>query len=389
MLKSEAELAAERSALLTSGQVVASTQPVYVVAEHERVLASGSATKKSEPAEGAIRSDVLLVNDAVLSVDELLYPLREKIAEANQSSTPRARLEKLQRLLRVQLQQDVGSMLVYAQAMSRLSEPQKKSVEESVQRVLRERVARDYGGSFARLNRELLEHGLSEKQYRARLERELVVRQYTRELLQPRIALRRDELIDYYRANPEQFAAAETRELLLIEAPFARFLPQNLAWTQATPQQQARAKLDAVRHIRAAHEALRSRPFDEVAREFSRGPHADQGGLFGEIGKPLQPPYDAASKLVFGFSERQFSEPLEIAAGWILVGCGRITPAVKRSFAEAQDQIRDELTERRFTTLSNEYVVKLAQSATITSLDGFLTTALERAAARAAPQSSR
>ncbi|MFO0838970.1 MAG: peptidylprolyl isomerase [Phycisphaerae bacterium] len=386
-LKSEAELRAERSLLASSGAVTPTSGPAYVSAEKKPAPPATRPASRDSLA-GSIRSDVLLVNDAAITVDEVLYPLRARIVEARQAQTRRAQIEKLQRLIRTQVQQDVGAMLLYAVASAKLEDQQKHAIEEAVNRTLQERVSRDFGGSFARLNRELAEYGLTEKQLRNRLERELVVRQYTREMLLPRVALRRDELIEYFKANAEKFSTPETREFLLIEAPFARFLPDGLPWPSATSQQQARAKLDAVRHIRAAHEALRARPFADVAREFSRGPHAEQGGLFGEVGKPLQAPYETASKQVFAFSSGQFTEPLETPTGWIIAGCGKIAPAVHKTFAEAQDQIRDELTDERFNQLASDYVIRLAEKATISALDAFVVTALDRASGENWPRAS-
>ena len=104
--------------------------------------------------------------------------------------------------------------------MSQLSDPQRQMVEDAVQNELDARIRRDFGGSSARLDAHLAGHGLTLGQYRAQLEREMVVRRYTREKLMPMINVRRDELLSHYQENLDRYCSPETRELLIIEAPF-------------------------------------------------------------------------------------------------------------------------------------------------------------------------
>jgi peptidyl-prolyl cis-trans isomerase C len=165
----------------------------------------------------------------------------------------------------------------------------------------------------------------------------------------------------------------------MIEAPFEAFLDEGATWATAREDQQAQARLRAVRHIRAAHEALRGRAFEDVAREFSRGVSADSGGSWGAIGQPLEPPFEEATKLIFQYQSGQYSEPVETPVGWLIVRCGAITPAVTPTFANVQERIRAELTERRFNELLLEYITDLSKRATMSSVDSFVQATVKRA----------
>jgi parvulin-like peptidyl-prolyl isomerase len=191
-------------------------------------------------------------------------------------------------------------------------------------------------------------------------------------------SISRNEIVSYYRLNQARYATEETRELALIEAPFEAFLPPDATWERATEAVRAQARLKASRHIRAAAEALAERPFADVAREYSRGVHAARGGDWGEITRPLQPPYDKLSKLIFEFQEGQVSEPLETELGWYIVRCSKITPGRNPGFTDFQEQIREALSEEKFQRLSGEYMNKLASKATMSSLDAFLNCAVRR-----------
>lgn len=379
VLRTEAELAAERERRIQGGEVVTAAAPTF---DSERPRGADPAPPAPPPllaSRDSISGDILLVNNSVLTVAEVLYQLRDQIAETRGTLTrPRFR-ERLESWVLEVAQQDIGVLLVYEKAMVGLDEARKEALAKTVERELDKIVNLDFGGSNARLTSHLTEHGLTLDKYRERIQRQLVVSSYSREIIAPRIHLRRDELLRRYRENQERYASPETRELMMIEAPFEKFLPEGTSWDRATPDQKARARLAAVRHIRAAAEALRSRPFEDVAREFSRGVHAESGGSWGMIGKPLQPPYEEATARIFRFSQGQTSEPIETVTGWCIVRCGEIQPAVQKSFQEVQETLREEVFRERFNKLASEYMLKLARDATISSMDHFVAAAVRKA----------
>ncbi len=377
-IKTEAELAADREARIEAGEVVPTKSPVLAEAHRpdrpRRVLPT-----PIRPSPGAIEADILLVNEAVVTAAEVLYPIHEQVEKLRQTRTEAGFAEAVRALARRQTQQRIGTLLVYAEAIGELEDEQLARLAAVVDNELENVTAHEFGGSAARRDAHLAEHGLTLERYRAGLERGMVVRQYTREKLMPQVQIPRTELLSFYRQNMARYSAPETRELLMIELPFEKFLPEGRAWSGASPTVRAQAKLKAMRRARAAEEALRERSFEDVAREYSRGLHAEQGGSWGMIGKPLQSPYDAVSGLIFEYSAGQASAPIETESGWYIVKCGRIQPAEERSFAEAQDEIREELMDRRFARLSTDYVLRLAENATMSSLDSFLAAVLRRA----------
>src|SRR5262249_27794360 len=157
-------------------------------------------------------------------------------------------------------------------ATAELDEQRLKQLEAMVKDDENQRITREFSGSSAKLVRHLERYGLTLAQYRERLKRQMVVRGYTRDILMPQVVVRREELFEYYKNNAEQFHTAGTRELLMIEAPFDKFLPEGVSWRTALPEDRTRAKLAAVRQIRAAAAALDGgRSFADVAGEFSRG----------------------------------------------------------------------------------------------------------------------
>jgi hypothetical protein len=56
-----------------------------------------------------------------------------------------------------------------------------------------------------------------------------------------------------------------------------------------------------------------------------------------------------------------------------------VIPATNTPFAEVQEAIRSELESQRFIKLASDYIYRLAERATISDLDGFINSAVERA----------
>lgn len=378
VLKTQAELDAERQELIASGAIAPTTQAVVLDSERRPAAAAVAAAEFPIP-PGALQGDLLMVNDTALTAAEVIYGLGDRLDELRRSQTPAGFAQLAEREIRRYTQQEIGTILVYNKAVKTLSEQQTQSLDKAIDEEVEKIIARDYGGSRARLTRHLQDCGLNFDQYRTQVKRQLVVRQYAREVLAPRTTPRRDELIDFYRRYPEQFSSPETREFWLIDIPHERCLPEGLSWSAATPQQRALARLAAVRQIRAASEAIPQRSFEETAREFSRGPHASEGGLVASISKPMQAPYDALSQRIFEMSQGQVTEPIERENGWAIVRCGQITPAKSGSFEENQADIRRAVAEENYNRAMQDYVYKLAEKATITSLDLFVRETVKRA----------
>lgn len=379
-IRSREELAEQRQALIRSGRIVPTPTPRI-----EGLVADAPVKVPATPilpGPGAIQSDLLMVNDHAITAGELIYPIRFQIDQTRKTQTQRGFGEWLMVTLRAQVQREIGSILIFQEAMSKLDDRQKEAVDKFVERAFTDRVSREFGGRVARLDAHLAEFGLTINTYKNWLKRDAVVNQYSREKLLPLIFIRRDELLaEHRRAEAVARATPASRGFHLIEAPFASFLPEGTSWNLADEATKAQARLRAMRHIREAKEKLASTPFADVARDYCRGPHAEDGGFWGEIAMPLRPPYDKLSKLIFEHDPDWVSDPIENDNGWYIVHCGRASTVERKPFAEVQDKIRLQLRERRFNELLSDYVVKLANKATISSIDPFLAAAARRAIA--------
>ncbi|MBN2448268.1 MAG: peptidylprolyl isomerase [Phycisphaerae bacterium] len=335
-------------------------------------------TSSPRPGPASIKPDILMVDDTVLTADELLYGMRDEIVAARDTPLDTRRAQ-LANLLRQRAQQEIGTIVLYAEAMKKLGENQEAAADAAVENEIGTLTARQFESSQARFEQHLARYRVTPDQYRALLKREIVAHHYARQNFMPMVNVRRADLLEYYEQHAERFSQPASRELFMIDIPFRAMLPEGRRWALASEDEREQARTAARERIRAAHAALSQQPFEEVAREYSRGLMAGEGGAWGMIGKPLQAPYDEATRQIFGFSPGQCSSPIETERGCFIVKCGEVVAGGCAPFAELQDKIRVALTNERINALSVRYMDRLVTRASVSSLDRFVEAATERA----------
>lgn len=192
----------------------------------------------------------------------------------------------------------------------------------------------------AAFERALEEQGLTREAYRESVRREIEKSELVNKEVRGRVTVSPEEVRRHYEEHKSDYALAERVRLRMILIP----LPAN-----ASPEMAVQGEA----FVRALHEELRSgADFAEMARRYSRGPGAAEGGDLGffrrgEIVKPLE---DVAFRLPPG----ALSDPIRSPAGFHLLQVEEREGTVEQPFEAVKDQIRAELydaaLERRYQT---------------------------------------
>lgn len=339
----------------------------------------------SAPAPGPVGSPVLFVNGETVAVPEILEPILSELENDARTLAPQAYYSTMVRSVRRQIDLHVSTLLIYEQARNHYPEKAMEAIDKEVDRRLKEIVTERYQGVYARFEAQLKSMDLTPQDVKSRLKRQLMVSQYMRDKYTPilREPPRRD-LMKYYQDHLDEFTTPERAELLLIEIPIDAVLgkPRNLA--TAEELQAVRQKWMA--HLRRAREELDSGvDFSAVARAYSKGIKAAQGGAWGEISPgTLQGRWAKAAEVLFTLSENETSDLVVTDESLFLVSCGKRTPRQQVSFEEAQPRIIERIKDEQFSRLSQEHVESLLDKATIRPLAEF-TEAVAAAAPRPPP----
>lgn len=200
--------------------------------------------------------------------------------------------------------------------------------------------------SEAEFEADLAANGLSPESLKAALLRELKAEAVLDKIADGALPPTNAELLAWYDAHPDRFAAPETRDarhiLITVNEDFAENRPAT-----------------ALERITAIGRRLDGTPetFADIAQRHSECPTAMEGGRIGTVSRgTLYPELDTA---LFWLGEGQVSGVLKSEIGFHIVLCEAIHPARHVAFAEAREKIRTAMNDKRRQTAKAHWLAAL------------------------------
>ncbi len=311
-------------------------------------------------------SPVMFVNGDTIGVPDILEPIWEPLERQSRALTPEDYREYLLRETTRQIEYEISTVLLYQEAKNAFPEAAMKHFDKEADQRIKDIINARFGGVHARYEQYLKGMNTSVEAMRERAKRREMVIQYLRERIRPRQAQpSRRELMTYYEAHKEQFTTPAKAELFLIEIPLEAELGKQLS--RAAAEEIAGARKAAREKLERAREELASGvSFAAVAKQYSKGLHADEGGALGEISPgALTRRWAKAAEVLFTLEPDAVSDIVETEESFFIVKCGRKTPEQTLSFEDAQARMIDLILEAQFEQLRDEYILKLRAKATI------------------------
>ncbi|MFQ5428825.1 MAG: peptidylprolyl isomerase [Phycisphaerae bacterium] len=342
--------------------------------------AEGAATgyRAARPPRHAIQADALEIDGRrVVTVEQILEPLMPQLREMAAVLPAAVYYDRATELVRRRLRDVMSLHLIYRRAGQRITAEMEPQISKAVERMERDRINREFNGLETRYTQFLRKQGKTREEAREQLRKVVVVDSYLQDRLYPMIPEpRKRELLDYYKSHRSDYSRPERRELFLIDIPCAAFLgPEARPDDLPLAVQKAREAIEA-----AARELAEGKPFEEVARRYSQGPHRADGGAWGDITSPMAGRWQAPYARFLQMKEGEISEIIEVdhpaphghtVKTFFIVKAGRIEPATVRSFRDAQPEIIRILKHESFQRLRARFLQKEFDRATIDSLNAF------------------
>lgn len=175
----------------------------------------------------------------------------------------------------------------------------------------------------------LASQGLTPETYRTRIADDLRKSQLVNQVIRARVNVPHEEVERYYEAHKEDYRTGGGRVVRDI------FLPIPAG---ASDEEEAAVEAQA-RELAAA--ATSKRKFEALAREHSKGPGADQGGLLGTFAPGQM--QDALDRVVFALDVGQVSEPVRAGGGLHVLRVDDEVDAGYRPLDDVAEEIRDAL----------------------------------------------
>jgi len=190
--------------------------------------------------------------------------------------------------------------------------------DEEVDRYI-EQIKLRNGMGDDRFREALAAQGLTAAAYRARVKAEIEKSQLVNREIRQRVNVSPQEIERYYKAHLADYATSERVRVRDI------FFPVASAADEAE-----------IAHVRAKAEEVR-----QLARQFSEGPGAENGGEIGTFARGQMEP--ALEETAFRLKPGDVSEPVRTAAGFHLLRSEEDIAAGHKSLDEVRDTIRDAL----------------------------------------------
>jgi len=332
-------------------------------------------------ASQSIQSPILMVNNEPITVQEVLEPLRAELEKASKEMSPSEYRRFANHRLMVRLVRLVDELLAYDEAKKEITDEMETQIKKAVDQTEQNRINAEFGGRFSRYEAWLEANRESRDEVRKRIRRELIVRQYLKDKFLPLIRHpTRQEMLKYYQRHPEEFTEPLRVELFLIDAPYWVFLEgtptedRQALWPKVSGPRRLEARRTAQQHMEQALREIKSGiPFEAVARSYSRGPNADNGGAWGFISPGgLTGRWTEVAEVLFQLQPGQVSEIMRTDDGLFIVKAGRRFEQRTIPFVEAQPLIEKTLVKEQQDKLEADFLTRLRNKATLGDFPSFL-----------------
>lgn len=197
------------------------------------------------------------------------------------------------------------------------------------------------------------QQGFTEAEFETELRRQMVIEQLIRSQVYDQVEVSDEEMREFYDNNPQYFQQDDQ-----VAARHIIFTTEGVEESERAALQE---ELEGIRQ-----EIVDGADFAEMAREHSQGPTATNGGDLGTFGRGQMVP--EFENVAFDLEVGEISEVIETQFGYhILQVTERVAPQTQ-SYEEAQERIRQFLTEEERNSGAQDYVTELREEAEVEEL---------------------
>ena len=234
------------------------------------------------------------------------------------------------------------------------------NVETDVVKELDEYRKKNNLATLEDLETEVEKQGLNYEDIKDQIRRRLLVREVIGREVGSRIQLSRDDARKYYEAHKKEF-----------QSPGLVRLGQILVSTEKRKPEEAEKRAnDAFAELKAGQR------FAEIAKKYSDGPSAEQGGDVGFMKEGSLAPDVAA--MVAKLDLNEFSNPMQTKYGYIILKILERYSSGIPKFEEVEQRVNEVLYDQRMQPDLREYMKRLRKESYIYRAPGYVDTGEER-----------
>ena len=308
---------------------------------------------------------VLSVEGDVITSDEVVAPLLEPYIDLAQART----LEqfKTQALpgVKITVVNKIANILLYKKAKKELGDQADEMIKKAVDTEIRKFIV-SFNGDYSKAEEELKSMGMDWVEFRQYQEKMILSQSYlAKQLPDDEKPIMHTELKEYYENNKENFAIKGLVKYRLIDIDINKL---QLADPNQDRAEQGKKLTDEIlTRIKAGDD------FGQLAKEYSNGPWASQGGLREqETMESLKAPYDVLAKVVDQLTPGQIAEPVTQSGHIFILKLEEKFMPSFQPFEQVQKRLEAMVTYDRQKEAINKLNDKIVAQAKLADLDRFI-----------------
>jgi peptidyl-prolyl cis-trans isomerase SurA len=195
--------------------------------------------------------------------------------------------------------------------------------------------------------------------YKQQVKNKLLTQKVIQQEVGPTIKIGNDEVQKYYEAHKDEFLRPEEVDLSAIFLSTENKSPQEVT--------AIKAKADALeKRIKAGDD------FSALAKRFSEGPTANEGGELGEFKRGEMDP--GIEKIVFAMKKGDTTDVLDVSNGLQILRVNQHFEAGLQPFTKVEDDIENQLYQSRIQAAMRKYLTQLRKDSYVVVTGGYTDT---------------
>ncbi len=282
------------------------------------------------------------VNDEVITREDILGPLRPQMEQWRREFSADAFESRCRQVVDMKLREAISHRLVVQAAKTNLTDEQKKEVEAVLGQNVKDMASE--AGSTHSLEVKMKSQGSTIEAEKNRQRERMLIQRYLREKIAPAVHVTHGELLGYYdKVKAERYQRPMQVRLALIMIKKSE---------SATPEQARTLALAVYERARSGED------FGRLAQRYSHDPMAGKGGDWGNV---TQGSFRvmAVDDALFRLAAGEIGPFIETNDAFYVVKAAERHEARTVPFTEVQNDLEDELKDKKFNDLVSKYIQQL------------------------------
>jgi peptidyl-prolyl cis-trans isomerase SurA len=304
------------------------------------------------PNATVVEYPVARVNDQIIDNSDYQRGQRDLLAEAQHANATPAEIEARQK--------DLLRDLIDTQLLLSRGTDLAINADSEVIRQLDEIRKQNHLDTMEDLEKAVRQEGLSYEDFKANIKNRIVTQEVVSDEVGRKLTLTAKQEQDYYDAHKQEYAQPESVHLkeILIPTP-----------DDATDAQVAQAQAKASEVISKLKSGAK---FEDMAKQYSGGPHAEDGGDLGDYPKGQLP--KVIEDQVFAFQPGQWTTPVRTRQGFVIEEVTAHTQGGIPPLSEVDRQVQEAIYKEAIEPALRKYLTDLREKAYIYIEPGFVDT---------------